>query len=46
MRNAMILKARIKKLAAEKNIPPQAMLQSVMFERFLKLRKCLLPAFH
>jgi len=36
MRNAMILKARIKKLAAEKNISPQAMLQSVMFERFLK----------
>jgi predicted nucleotidyltransferase component of viral defense system len=36
VKEAMKLKAQVKKIAVEKNIPAQAVLQTVMFERLLK----------
>ena len=35
MKNAMSLKARIRNLAKQKNIPAQVILQNFMFERLL-----------
>lgn len=35
MSNAMSLKARIRNIAKEKNLPAQVILQNYMFERFL-----------
>ena len=35
MKNAMSLKARIRNLARQKNIPAQVILQNLMFERLL-----------
>lgn len=35
MNNAMSLKAKIRSIAKEKNLPAQVILQNYMFERFL-----------
>ncbi len=35
MSNAMSLKAKIRNIAKQKNIPAQVILQNYMFERFL-----------